>query len=90
MFLDSVDMAQHLKVVHEKRFRCLHCSKRFGSEWYLLQHVNAVHEKLKLNECNFCDKKFGFAADLSMHVKNVHLLLTTSSSYHCKKQFVVY
>ena len=33
------------------------------------EHINVVHEGLKLHKCEICDKDFGYRAHLAQHLK---------------------
>ena len=38
----------------------------------LKQHINSVHEGVKVHECNVCGKSFRDTGGLKIHVKTVH------------------
>ena len=62
----------HSKIVHEKlkEFKCTHCNNSYGRGFELKNHINNVHENLKL-KCRFCDKMFA-TTRLNAHIREIH------------------
>ena len=56
----------------EKKFKCKKCSYSSVLKHYLVQHNDAVHEKIKNKICLMCDFASSYKSDLKRHMKSVH------------------
>ena len=77
----------HLKTHREKRIACDTCGNKFTDNQGLKNHVQAVHEKLKLFGCNFCKKKYSQSGSLHIHMKKAHGGKRDKKCPHCGEMF---
>eukprot|EP01083_Nonionella_stella_P234443 825271_1 len=67
-------LTEHVQTVHQHRTVCVVCNSSFSNKSNLLQHVRAIHEKLKTFACERepCQKSFKTKSELNKHMKYVH------------------
>ena len=56
----------------QRHHSCDGCSKVFGSQLLLKQHILKVHAKPKRFSCPQCSMGFDFNSSLNLHISNVH------------------
>lgn len=75
VFESRENLMRHLKIHDDKerkRFKCEQCDKRFMTNVDLGKHSNAVHERLRLHECDICGRNFSQRNNLKRHLEEVH------------------
>lgn len=70
-----------------ERFTCSTCSTNFKRKYDLVQHINAVHEKLKPHLCTVCNQAFAHKGTLSKHIRTVHMREKPFICEHCDQRF---
>ena len=95
-------MKNHISRVHEKKFTCDICDKKFPYSRDLKSHSskvhslpintenllkNDVHEGKKIFKCSTCDKFFDKSVKLRQHIKNVHEKIKKIPCKTCNKKF---
>ena len=83
----STDFQENVQTEHfensdNKRFQCTLCSMSYSKEYFLRQHVEAIHKKTNHSfsteneknrlKCNFCGQGFATKAGLVVHIKHKH------------------
>ena len=85
---DSSNVNNSLRKSNVPIFHCNICSKQYGMNFYLKQHIKNVHKKLKMNDidvstihedgkpanlkCEPCSKSFSTAGSLKKHIYTIH------------------
>ena len=85
---DSSNVNNSLRKSNVPIFHCNICSKQYGMNFYLKQHIKNVHKKLKMNDidvstihedvkpanlkCEPCSKSFSTAGTLKKHIYTIH------------------
>jgi len=55
------------KNIHNKRFGCQICSKKFPIKYKLIEHIKNIHEKSRRFKCEVCNVGFNTKAHLTKH-----------------------
>ena len=55
--------------MHERPFKCPHCSSAFGIEFCLEDHINRIHNTIKEIKCEKCKEMFSSQNLLKEHNK---------------------
>jgi hypothetical protein len=75
-FRDSWSLDQHTLVKHSEfeGFECLeiNCGQTFSSKSGLTRHINSIHDKENIFECDECDQKYTRKDSLVQHIKDYH------------------
>ena len=76
---------------HSKQFKCTYCGKSSYKK-NLKRHVNAVHLKIKLHECDQCEKSFAHKHGLKRHQAcrhdvKIHQEIKAHKCQCCNKSF---
>ena len=75
MYRDEKTLNLHKSTVHEGKkseYACDKCDKKFVSKQYVLQHINAIHEKNRNFICIICSQRFSDDQNLKRHEGSVH------------------
>ena len=56
----------------DKKFKCKKCSYSSATKYHLVQHNDAVHDKIKKNICPKCDYAASAKRNLKRHMESVH------------------
>jgi len=78
---------QHYKEVHEKRFSCDLCERRFGKESKLLFHKKAEHTDLPPMICSLCNMSFTQRYNYKQHLKTHSNCARLWFCDYCKENF---
>ena len=57
---------------NKQRNKCEHCGKGLQSHCALIQHIKAVHDKIKDYKCDQCDATFSSIGKKDRHIDAVH------------------
>ena len=69
-------------------YPCQLCSKAYNKPYQLTQHVNSIHNKLRMFPCGQCDKTFVTDSGRKQHVKSFHEAVRVSCEAEgCGKTF---
>ena len=73
LFSNKHNLKFHIKTVHgsRKQFSCEKCSYQSSQKICLIRHIDALHNKTKLN-CKICLKSYKWDADLRRHIESNH------------------
>ncbi|XP_050676703.1 zinc finger protein 26-like isoform X5 [Leptidea sinapis] len=63
---------EHMKVVHEKNYKCLTCAEYFKTTYQRSLHMSSVHRRKCLRKCPHCPRMFVFPSNMSRHVRESH------------------
>ncbi|XP_047518362.1 zinc finger protein 26-like isoform X8 [Pieris napi] len=66
-------LQEHMKCVHNKRYRCSACGEFFRTHYQRSLHMASVHKRRDLIKCLQCPQSFIFQSILRRHVKQRHL-----------------
>ena len=77
-----------MKTVHgsKKQFICGKCSYQTSQKICLTRHIDALHNKTKLN-CKICMKSYKWDADLRRHMESNHFKNSQANVCVCGKIF---
>ena len=88
-FAQNSHLELHMKMDHQKQFKCDICDKKFRLKHHLKGDVRTVHEGVKNNECDICGKEFGHLGTLKRHIKVVHEKRRDFLCDTCDKSFTL-
>ena len=72
--LDTKTLTSHISDVHENRYNCKQCTRKFNSQNSLNDHIKAKHTPVdKEFQCDKCSSVFKSQKDLTKHSEDVHL-----------------
>ena len=72
----------HIKVRHNKVFKCNVCEKSYGTESLLESHKKTVHLGIKPFKCNLCHDCFSSNKHLQRHIRGAH---NKEKPFQCSK-----
>ena len=70
----------------DNAFNCKQCEKDFSSKYYLMEHVQRVHEGISL-KCDQCSKTYSSNLGLDYHIQKVHHVSLTYKCEQCDAIF---
>uniref|UniRef100_A0A914VTI8 C2H2-type domain-containing protein n=1 Tax=Plectus sambesii TaxID=2011161 RepID=A0A914VTI8_9BILA len=81
--MKSSDQLRRHHRIHEKRFQCALCSRRFAQKCEFDRHT-VSHTGETPYQCAYCEKRFRYSCDMKSHLKTTHVLpsLLLSSQPH--------
>ncbi|CAH1792430.1 unnamed protein product, partial [Owenia fusiformis] len=62
------DLKAHMRLAHQKHFKCPFCEKKFGHKYHMENHKK-VHTKTKPYKCDICEVSFTHQGTLHSHRK---------------------
>ena len=68
-------------------FDCKYCGKKFLCEYVMKDHVNNIHTKETLYNCELCDFTTYIKKNIAVHKKKVHIRRLTHKCEYCGKEF---
>jgi hypothetical protein len=72
----------------KKNITCEICNNfKCETQALLTRHIDTVHNRQRLYECNHCKTTFGLKANLKKHVRSVHEKQKPFSCDHCPAKF---
>ncbi|XP_072181082.1 uncharacterized protein [Diadema setosum] len=77
-FVNVDALKAHIRFVHDKKFDCSDCDKKFGTKYLLMQHRRS-HTGEKPFVCETCNKGFTTSSSLKAHMESHNV----SRSYLC-------
>ncbi|CAH1792574.1 unnamed protein product, partial [Owenia fusiformis] len=80
-------LQEHIRGVHEKRYRCSQCPKALCTASGLRRHEEFIHNGSMPHTCVLCDKKFRDMQDLEGHINNIHRKYAPFSCGKCNKMY---
>ena len=72
IFMNELNLMEHLKAYHTAKHQCEFCYKFYGSERYVKQHIEQVHDERMQNDCNICNEKIESKFELKLHMQSNH------------------
>lgn len=86
-FSDKSNLNQHLKAhPKQQQFKCVKCKEIFQEKAILLQHMQKIHDKMKLFECFLCKFWCTNIGKLKVHML-IHSGKKPFQCEACKKLF---
>ena len=78
LVVKGTQMTEHVKSKHENDtpYKCNECTKSFGTDTFLRQHIQQVHRRLK---CNICEKEICNKLWFKRHMAKVHGIVAENS-----------
>ncbi|XP_070547169.1 zinc finger protein 253-like [Ptychodera flava] len=72
IFMTVQELKQHKKKHEMEKLTCKECGERLDGYSNLQQHVQAMHKKERLFQCNICEETFTIATYLTLH-REIHV-----------------
>ena len=80
---------KHLMVSEERTFSCEECDYKTFKVYYLLDHIKAVHRKIKEYRCKICDMKTSGKGILMEHIGIKHMGFQNAKEWRKPENFSV-
>ena len=77
------DEARDINLKNNKGYECQSCDFKTSRRTGLTDHINAVHDKLKLYMCQHCSHTFASNGNLTQHIQAVHEKLRPFICQYC-------